>query len=115
MIGTSLPAQGESVSPRETLRIRGEQTQWRYVAFLCPHGNRSHAASEGRYRVSDLAVTAPELNAGAGVATKKGGEETLGSAPHSPFKAKASAHVRRYEAVGGRRHGAVCGVSVTSR
>ena len=70
MIGTSLPAQGESVSPRETLRIRGEQTQWRYVAFLCPHGNRSHAASEGRYRVSDLAVTAPELNAGAGVGEK---------------------------------------------
>jgi len=32
-----------------------------------PRDNRSHAASEGRYRGSDLAVTAPELNAGAGV------------------------------------------------
>ena len=29
--------------------------------------NRSHAASEGRGRGSDLAVTAGELNAGAGV------------------------------------------------
>ena len=28
--------------------------------------NRSHAVSEGRYRGSDLAVTAGELNAGAG-------------------------------------------------
>ena len=34
MIGTSLPAQGESVSPPETLRIRGEQTQWRTGAKL---------------------------------------------------------------------------------
>ena len=32
-----------------------------------PRDNRSHAASEGRYRGSDLAVTAGELNAGAGV------------------------------------------------
>ena len=31
------------------------------------HDNRSHAASEGRGRGSDLAVTAGELNAGAGV------------------------------------------------
>ena len=31
------------------------------------HDNRSHAASEGRYRGSDLAVTAGELNAGSGV------------------------------------------------
>jgi hypothetical protein len=30
---------------------------------------------------------------GAGVAAKKDGEETPGSAPHSPLKAKASAHV----------------------
>ncbi len=33
----------------------------------CPHDNRSHAASERRGRGSDLAVTAPELYAGAGV------------------------------------------------
>ena len=33
----------------------------------CPRDNRSHAASEGRYRGSDLAVTAGELNAGTGV------------------------------------------------
>jgi len=32
-----------------------------------PRDNRSPAASEGRYRGSDLAVTAGELNAGAGV------------------------------------------------
>ena len=32
-----------------------------------PRDNRSHAASEGRDRGSDLAVTAGELNAGAGV------------------------------------------------
>jgi len=39
VIGTSLPAQGESVSPPETLWIRGEQTQWRYAAFPCPREN----------------------------------------------------------------------------
>ena len=32
-----------------------------------PHDNRSHPASEEWYRGSDLAVTAGELNAGAGV------------------------------------------------
>ena len=37
-----------------------EQTQWRYAAFPRPRDNRSPAASEGRYRGSDLAVTAPE-------------------------------------------------------
>ena len=67
MIETSLLAHGGSVSPRETLRTWGEQTQWRSAAFLCPRDNRSHAASEGRYRGSDLAVAAGELNAGAGV------------------------------------------------
>ena len=33
-----------------------------------PRDNRSPPASEGPYRGSDLAVTAGELNAGAGVA-----------------------------------------------
>ena len=37
------------------------------TASTRPRDNRSPAASEGRYRGSDLAVTAPELNAGAGV------------------------------------------------
>ena len=40
-----------------------------------------------------ITLTAP-LN-DARVAAKKDGEETPGSAPHSPLKAKASAHVRR--------------------
>ncbi len=44
-----------------------EQTQWRYAAFPRPRDNRSHAASEGLGRGSDLAVTAPELTAGPGV------------------------------------------------
>jgi len=48
------------------------------VATARPRDTRSHAASEGRYRGSDLAVTAPELNARAGVAAKKDGEETPG-------------------------------------
>ena len=52
-----------SVGPRETLRTWGEQTQWRNTAFPRPRDNRSHAASEGRGRGSDLAVTAGELNA----------------------------------------------------
>jgi hypothetical protein len=39
VIGTSLPAQGESVGPRETLRSRGEQTQWRSAAFPWTHDN----------------------------------------------------------------------------
>ncbi len=37
------------------------------TATARPRDNPSHAASEGRYRGSDLAVTAGELNAGAGV------------------------------------------------
>lgn len=40
MIGTSLPVQGESVSPRATLRSRGGQTPWR-----------------GMRRFRDLAIT----------------------------------------------------------
>jgi hypothetical protein len=39
VIGTSLPAQGESVSPRETLRTWGEQTQWWSAAFPWTHDN----------------------------------------------------------------------------
>ena len=55
------------------------------------HDNRSHAASEGRYRGSDLAVTAGELNAGSGVG-RLGAcprtsiflqEDTKGSSRHS--------------------------------
>jgi hypothetical protein len=80
-----------------------------------PRDNRIHAASEGRDRGSDLAVTAPELKAGAGVSAKKGGEETLGSAPHSPPKAKASAHVRDATDPWGADAMAVYGVSVTTR
>jgi len=80
-----------------------------------PRDNASHAASEGRYRGSDLAVAAGELNAGAGVAAKKDGEETPGSAPHSPLKAKASAHVRDATDPWGADAMAVCGVSVTPR
>ena len=38
--------------------------------------NRSHAASEGRDRGSDLAVTARELNAGAGVGRLGAFQET---------------------------------------
>ena len=35
--------------------------------FVTARDNRSHAAGEGPCRCSDLAVTAGELNAGAGV------------------------------------------------
>ncbi len=49
-----------------------------------PRDNRSPAASEGRSRGSDLAVTAGELNAGAGVATKQDGEETPGDRHLTP-------------------------------
>ena len=48
----------------------GNASQRSVVSCRCtarPRDNRSPAASEGRYRGSDLAVTAGELNAGAGV------------------------------------------------
>ena len=41
-----------------------------------PRDNRSHAASEGRYRGPDLTVTAGELNAGAGVGRLGAFQET---------------------------------------
>jgi len=42
------------------------QLQYREVTAARPRDNRSPAVSEGRYRGSDLAVTAGELNAVAG-------------------------------------------------
>ena len=62
-----------------------------------------------------LAVPAGECHAGAGVAAKKDGEETPGSAPHSPLKAKASAHVRDATDPWGADATAVCGVAVSAR
>ena len=49
------------------------------------------------------------------VPAKKDGEETPGSAPHSPLKAKASANVRDATNVDGADAMAVCGVSAAPR
>jgi hypothetical protein len=98
----SLTYDGRTRRGRRAGRLTGFELACQ-AAVACPGDHSRTVAANGG------------LHAGAGVAKKKGGEETLASAPHSPFKAKVSAHVRRYEAVGGRRHGAVCGVSVTSR
>ena len=46
------------------------------LATARPRDNRSPAASEGRYRGSDLAVTAGELNAEAGVGRLEAFQET---------------------------------------
>ena len=46
------------------------------LATARPRDNRSPAASEGRDRGSNLAVTAGELNAGAGVARLGAFQET---------------------------------------
>ena len=54
MIGTSLPAQGESVSPRETLRTWGEQTPWRFLSGLV----------RLRLRVSEIDLTPSRCTSG---------------------------------------------------
>ena len=63
----------------------------------------------------DHAITLMALPPDAGVAAKKDGEETPGSAPHSPLKAKASAHVRDATDPWGADAMVVCGASVTTR
>ena len=55
-----LPTKGGSSQPIASEAVSSRRPTAR------PSDNRSHAASEGRGRGSDLAVTAPELNAGPG-------------------------------------------------
>ena len=62
-------------------------------------------------RDGDHAITLMAPLSDAGVPAKKDGEETPGSAPHSPLKAKASAHVRDATDPWGADAMAVCGVS----
>ena len=66
-------------------------------------------------RFRDHVITPTALPPDAGVAAKKDREETPGSAPHSPLKAKASAHVRDATDPWGADAMAVCGVSVNTR
>jgi len=62
-----------------------------------------------------MAVTAPELKAGAGVAEEKGGEETPGDRHLAPrSRRKASAHVRRYGRGGSRGKGGLWSADVTT-